>query len=249
VEEQIRRIIRDERAKDPLITVAGLEKALQKRFDRGFSHQYVSKIADKVAREGLIDADRTQIEERMNFTRENYRMMRDRLLRIIYWNPEEHPGERGPLNRDVIEAAKNIVMMDLALLQAEIANGMYKKPIDEIAKEIRYDPLPDEVRTVIIAAWTLLIASRVTGSSWQTRPSQPTHPRTFIASAVAARVGMNAVANSVWSEYQAYSAAFTSTVVPVASRASWNVKAACRFVALGRQSRLYRQPSKFDRPT
>jgi hypothetical protein len=179
VEEQIRRIIRDERAKDPLITVAGLEKALQKRFDRGFSHQYVSKIADKVAREGLIDADRTQIEERMNFTRENYRMMRDRLLRIIYWNPEEHPGERGPLNRDVIEAAKNIVMMDLALLQAEIANGMYKEPIDEITKEIRYDPLPDEVRTVIIAAWTLLIASRVTGSSWQTRPSQPIHPRTF----------------------------------------------------------------------
>jgi hypothetical protein len=95
----------------------------------------------------------------MNFTRENYRVMRDRLLRIIYGKPEEHhPGERGPLNRDVIEAAKNIVMMNLALLQAEIANGMYKEPIDEITKEIRYDPLPDEVRTVIIAAWTLLIA-------------------------------------------------------------------------------------------
>jgi hypothetical protein len=39
---------------------------LEKHFQRGFSHQYVSKIADKVAREGLIDADRTKIEERMN---------------------------------------------------------------------------------------------------------------------------------------------------------------------------------------
>jgi hypothetical protein len=43
--------------------------------------------------------------------------------------------------------------MDLALLQAEIANGRYKKPLDAIAKEYRYDPLPDEVRAVIIALW------------------------------------------------------------------------------------------------
>jgi hypothetical protein len=78
VEEQIRRIIRDDRAKDPLITVSGLEHALEKHFQRGFSHQ---KIADKVAREALVQSDRTQIEERMNFTRVYYRMMRDRMLR------------------------------------------------------------------------------------------------------------------------------------------------------------------------
>jgi hypothetical protein len=75
--EEIRRIVRDERAKDPLITVSGLEKALEDHFQRGFSHQYVSKIADKVAREGLIEIDRTQIEDRMAFIRENYRMMRE----------------------------------------------------------------------------------------------------------------------------------------------------------------------------
>jgi hypothetical protein len=53
VEEEIRRVARDERAKDPLITVSGLERTLEKHFNRGFSHQYVSKIADKVAREAL----------------------------------------------------------------------------------------------------------------------------------------------------------------------------------------------------
>jgi hypothetical protein len=58
VEEKIRRILRDEQAKDPLASVSKLEAALEKHFPRGFSHQYVSKIADKVAREGLIDADR-----------------------------------------------------------------------------------------------------------------------------------------------------------------------------------------------
>jgi hypothetical protein len=54
-----------------------------------FSHQYVSKIADKVAREGLIDADRTKLEERLQFARENYRMMRERLLKIIHWKPDD----------------------------------------------------------------------------------------------------------------------------------------------------------------
>jgi hypothetical protein len=154
VEEEIRRVVRDERAREPLITVSGLEHALEKHFDRGFSHQYVSKIADKVAREALIVADRTQIEERVNFTRENYRMMREELLKIVYWSPENAPdGSTKPRAQDRIKAAKNVVMMDLALLSAEIANGMYKKPLDAIAKDIHYEPLPDEVRAVIIASW------------------------------------------------------------------------------------------------
>ena len=152
VEEEIRRIIRDARAKDPLITVLGLEHALEKHFNRGFSHQYVSKIADKVAREALVVADRTQIEERMNFTRENYRMMREELLKIVYWKDGDPIPK--PLARDKVEAAKNVVMLDLALLSAEIANGMYKKPIEAIAKEFQYEPLPGEIRVAVIAAWS-----------------------------------------------------------------------------------------------
>lgn len=78
--------MRDARAKDPLIKVAGLTGALEMHFSRGFSHQYVSKIADKVAREGLIEADRTQLEQRMRFTRENLRMMCECLLKIVHGN-------------------------------------------------------------------------------------------------------------------------------------------------------------------
>jgi len=154
VEEEIRRVIRDERAKDPLITVGRLEKALEAHFNRGFAYNYVAKIADKVAREGLMEIDRTQIEQRLAFTRENYRMMREELLKIVYWSAETAPeGERKPAARDRIEAAKNVVMMDLALLQAEAAAGLYKKPIELLAKEIHYEPLSGEVRVAIIAAW------------------------------------------------------------------------------------------------
>jgi hypothetical protein len=40
----------------------------------------------------------------MQLTRENYRMMRERLLRIIYWKSED--GGKPPANRDVNEAAQ-----------------------------------------------------------------------------------------------------------------------------------------------
>ena len=84
VEAEIRRVIRDARAKDPLITVGRIEKLLEDKFKRGFSYQYVAKVADRVERESLVQADRTQIEQRLNFTRENYRMMREELLKIVY---------------------------------------------------------------------------------------------------------------------------------------------------------------------
>jgi hypothetical protein len=42
----------------------------------------------------------------------------------------------------------------LAILQAEAAAGIYEKPIDMFAREVHYEPLPAEVRTVVIAAWT-----------------------------------------------------------------------------------------------
>jgi hypothetical protein len=156
VEEEIRRVVRDARAADPLIRVAGLEAVLEKHFNRGFSHQYVSKIADKVAREGLMELDRTKIEERIQFTRENYRMMRERLLKIIYWQPDPEVAiewQRPPKNEDVIDAAKSLVLLDLALFKAELEVGMYKKPLADIAKEIHYEPLAADVRAVVIASW------------------------------------------------------------------------------------------------
>jgi hypothetical protein len=167
VEEALKRFIRDQRAIDPLISYGALVENVSKRFNREFDQRYIKKLTDKIERQMLIEVDRTKIEERMAFTRENYRMVREELLKILYWTPDNAtPGVPKPLARDRIEAAKNVVMMDLALLQAEIANGMYKKPLDAIIREYRYDPLPDEVRAVIIASWTrggLLPAAVVEG--------------------------------------------------------------------------------------
>ncbi len=93
----------------------------------------------------------------MNLTRENYRMMREELLKIAYWKPGDNEGASGmacPRAQGRTEAAKNLVMMGLALLSAEIANRMYKKPMEALAKEIHYGPLSPDVRVAVIAAWT-----------------------------------------------------------------------------------------------
>jgi hypothetical protein len=77
----------------------------------------------------------------MNFTVENYRTIRDELPKIVYWNPETaQAGVIKPLARGRIDAAKNVVMMDLALLSGEIVHGMRRKPMETIVEEHRYPP-------------------------------------------------------------------------------------------------------------
>jgi hypothetical protein len=63
------------------------------------------------------------------------------------------PGGPKPLAKGRVEAAKAVVMVDLASLNTEAAAGTYKKPhrIEALAKEVHYEPLPGEVRAVVIA--------------------------------------------------------------------------------------------------
>jgi hypothetical protein len=153
-EEKIRHSIRDELARKPTITMVALKKQLEKEYGRDFHHSYVRKLVGKVRNEISYEIDTVKIEPRLAASRENYRLVRERLADIVFWQPDpENPAERRPSNKDVIEAAKNMVMMDLALLSAEMAAGIYKRPIEEIAKTFHYDPLPPEVRTIIIASW------------------------------------------------------------------------------------------------
>jgi hypothetical protein len=58
-----------------------------------------------------------------------------------------------PLARVRVEAAKAVVMLDLAILNAEAAAGMFTNSIEVLAKEVHHEPLPGEVRAVVIAAW------------------------------------------------------------------------------------------------
>jgi len=152
-EDNLRRAIRDIKALDPLITNVALTERLSKQFDHSFDRAYITKLSGKVARQTLIQMDREQIEERLQFTRENYRMVREQLAKILYWTPEDAEKLPRPAAKDRVEAGKTMVMLDLAVLNAEIANGLYKKPVAALVKEFQYEPLHGEIRAVIIAAW------------------------------------------------------------------------------------------------
>lgn len=151
-EEKIRASIRDEMALKPTLGIHELQERLKDTFGRDFHFTYVRKLVGKVRNEISHEIDTAKIEPRLAAMRENYRLIRDRLAQIVWWKPEY--GGKPPINRDVNEAAKNLVMMDLAILQAEAAAGMYRKPLEVLAREVHYEPLPAEVRTVVIAAWT-----------------------------------------------------------------------------------------------
>src|ERR1700686_2172330 len=116
-EEKIRHEIRNELAKTPVITMTALKERIEETFGRGFDYEYVRRLIGKVRNEIVVEIDRTQIEDRMAFTRENYRLMRDELLKIVYWKDGDPIPK--PLARDKVEAAKNVVMLDLAVLNAE----------------------------------------------------------------------------------------------------------------------------------
>ena len=42
-------------------------------------------------------------------------------------------------------------MLDLAILKSEFDNGLYKKTVELLAKEIHNEPLPDEIRSILTA--------------------------------------------------------------------------------------------------
>jgi hypothetical protein len=127
IEQEIRRAIRDARAKDPLIPVTKLQETLERQFNRQFSRPYLTKLSVKVAREAPVEVDRIKIEERMSHTRENYRLMHEELLKIVYWRKEDGPPY--PRAADKVEAAKSVAMLDLAILKAEIERGLYKSTV------------------------------------------------------------------------------------------------------------------------
>jgi hypothetical protein len=109
---------------------------------------FVGKVRNEISNE----IDTAKIEPRLAELRETYRLMRDQLFTIVYWKEGDPPPK--PLARDRVEAAKNVVMLDLAILQAEAAAGLYKRPIEEMVRTIHYEPVPPEIRAVIIAAWS-----------------------------------------------------------------------------------------------
>jgi hypothetical protein len=126
-EEKIRHSIRDELAKKPTVTMTALKEQLEKEYGRDFHFSYIRRLLGKVRNEIVIEVDRAQIEPRLASLRENYRLMREELLKIVYWTPDNHlVGTPKPLARDRVTAFVErgaLADMDKAEALARIRSG------------------------------------------------------------------------------------------------------------------------------
>jgi hypothetical protein len=84
---------------------------------------------------------RTKIEERMAFTRDNYRMMGERLLQIVYWEPDTDSPipislQKPPYKEDVIETAKTLSCSTSRCSRPSSRPACTRSPIDVIAERV-----------------------------------------------------------------------------------------------------------------
>jgi len=144
--------IRDSIAIDPLISVSRLQDVL---FNKGFKSannqvltwHYIAKLVRKINREASERADRQKVTERLSQSKERYRLVFDRLMRIAFYTEDlKKEGMPPPSYRDQISALNSIVRLDIAILNAEMDAGIFERHIGTLEVDKRNKPIPKEVK-------------------------------------------------------------------------------------------------------
>jgi hypothetical protein len=146
-EHQLKLAIRDIVARNPLVSVAALQRDLA---ERGFKTNqgntldwyYVAKVVRKLNREKALAVDAQKIGERLAITKERYRVIIEKLWKIIDWKPEyAADGILLPETGEIIRAADTIIKMDLAILKAEMDAGIFDRKLGTVDLNV-YRALP-----------------------------------------------------------------------------------------------------------
>lgn len=154
-EEKIKLAIRDAIAVDPLISISRLQDVL---FNKGFKSannqlltwHYIAKIVRKINREAVEKADRQKITERLVQSKERYRLVFDRLMRIAFYTDDlKKEGMSPPSYKDQISALNSIVRLDVAILNAEMDAGIFERHLGTLEIDKRNKPIPKELKEQI----------------------------------------------------------------------------------------------------
>jgi hypothetical protein len=151
-EVQLKLAIRDLVVRNPLISVHQLRRDLA---DKGFKTNdgnpldwyYVAKVLRKLNREKAMAVDEQKIGERLAITKERYRVIIEKLWRVIDYR-SEYLSEylmSPPSHAEVISAANTIVKLDLAILKAEMDAGIFERKLGTVDLNVyRSVPLEPE---------------------------------------------------------------------------------------------------------
>jgi hypothetical protein len=159
-EQKLKLAIRDVMGKNPLISVYALQKELK---NKGFQTyegnpiewHYLAKVVRKLNREKALAVDTQKVNERLAETKERYRVITDKLWKIIDWKIEYvDEGIGMPQIQDVIRAANTIVKLDLAILKAEMDAGIFDRKLGTVDVNVyRAAPLDPETADRITKAF------------------------------------------------------------------------------------------------
>lgn len=155
-ENEIIRAVREEIVVNPMISISRLRQNLKDRGIMTFNGNpidpmYLGRLVRKISRKIVRESDQVRIGERLNNTRERFRVMIDRLMKIAFWKAEYiRDGIWPPDNKDIVKALDTIQKMDLALLQAEMDAGVFERHLGSLDVEIaRRRPIPDDKREAV----------------------------------------------------------------------------------------------------
>lgn len=158
-EEKIKRAIRDIVVIDPLISIAKIQDALLEKGYRSSSGntldwRYVQKLKNKVHRTTVENTDRARVSERVSEMKERYRLMLERLFRIVYYNDDmKKEGFMPPSAKDQISAINSIMRLDVLVFNSELDAGLFERHLGTLEVEQRNKPLPPELKAVMLKAF------------------------------------------------------------------------------------------------
>lgn len=150
-EAHLRRTIRDILALDPLISMAGLQRAMEKKTNRPIDEAYLKKLVRRVTGELAVVADREKVEERIGTLRETNRLIREELFRIAFPDTKNLNPPGVTERRKALEA---IARIDNAQVKLEMDLGLFTRHIGQLDVDHRVHPIEDITRENIIKAFT-----------------------------------------------------------------------------------------------
>jgi hypothetical protein len=183
-EVQLKLAIRNEVARNPIISVVQLQNALK---EHGFKTaqgnpldwRYVSKMLRKLNREKALSVDQQKVNERLAITKERYRVIIESMWRIIDWKPEyiEQYNIYPPKVGERIKAANTIINLDLAILKAEMDAGIFDRKLGSVDVNMyRAAPLDPEKAALIAGAFKRWGIDLMLPTSERPKQIQPVPP-------------------------------------------------------------------------
>jgi hypothetical protein len=155
-EDKIKRAIRDILVIDPLISITKMQDALLEKGHKTatgntLDWRYIQKLKLKVHRKTVEDTDRGKVVPRIAEMKERYRLMIDKLLRIIFAGDDlkSMPASY----KDQINAINSLVKLDVLIFNAELDAGIFERHLGTIEIEKRNKPLPPELKAVMLKAF------------------------------------------------------------------------------------------------